>query len=149
MRGQKGDVQHSLLKEGGVSKSECATKRIPKVVVSIQIEPEQRRCQNSAWTTSQRGKVAPNVCSFHYIALYFSGLSFSVTARLWSICNDNLIMSAMSKYVCYPSTQRSPHYTCLEGWCPSHGAHWSHIRQDLGVAYTLWLKVNIFCLLWF
>lgn len=53
----------------------------------------------------------------------------------------HLIMSAMSKHVCYPSTWRSPHYTCSEGWCPSHGAHWSHIRQDLGVAYTLWLKL--------
>lgn len=82
---------------------------------------------------------------FHYAAfcVISRGLSSAVISKLWSICNDNLIMLALSKYVCYPFAPCSPHYACIEGGRPSSDAHWCNACQDLGVAYMLRLKVNV------
>lgn len=131
---QKKEMEYSLLEKTCLSRSKHASKHWGAFCLS--------GCEhlNSAWAAemskgSWNGFTKRSGCyrfveaSFHYTALCFFSQAclFAVISGLWSICNDNLIMLALSKYVCYPFTQRSLHYACIEGWCPSNDAHWSNI----------------------
>lgn len=146
------EMQYSLVKRRCTSKNKCASKHwniLPKWLWAFRFSMSSRDVRRQLEWLYRKSWLL-HICggSFYSVALFlfFSGFLSCWIEALIYLQQQSVHVSHVQ--VC-PFMQHPSHYACMEVWCPSDDAHWSHICHDLGVVYTLWWKVNIFCLLCF